>query len=71
MLLEPIPVNGLTERAVQAIVKKDYFPDQFTVIPKNGDKETVDGSTLTWHAVESISRKFHSIVEAVKQFGRI
>ena len=27
LLLEPIPATGLTDSAVQAIVKKDYFPE--------------------------------------------
>lgn len=52
-LLEPIPVNGLTMSAVQAMVKKDYFPGQLTVIPRDGDKETVGGATLLWHAVDT------------------
>jgi len=53
MLLEPIPVNGLTRGEVQGMVKKEYFPDQFTVIPHDGDKETVGNATLTWHAVDT------------------
>src|SRR5438067_12685896 len=53
MVLEPITVNGLTESAVQAIVKKEYFPDQFTGIPKDGDIVTVEGATLNWQAVET------------------
>lgn len=53
LLLEPIPANGLGDSAVQAIVKKDYFPNQFTVIPHDGDKVTVGDATLTWHAVET------------------
>lgn len=53
LILEPIPVNGLTDSAVQAIVKKDYFPNQYTVIPRDGDKVTVGDATLTWHAVET------------------
>jgi hypothetical protein len=55
MILEPIRVNGLTDAAVQAQVKKEYFPDQYTVIPKDGDKETVGDSALTWHAVDTIN----------------
>src|ERR1039458_5432757 len=51
LLLEPIGVNGLTDSAVQAIVKKEYFPDQFTVIPHDGDKVTVGDAQLTWPAV--------------------
>src|SRR5271166_6373423 len=53
LLLEPIPSNGLTDAAVQAAVKKEYFPDQFTVIPKDGDKVTVGGKELAWHAVDT------------------
>jgi hypothetical protein len=54
MLLEPIPCNGqATDNAVQATVKKEYFPNQFTVIPKDGDKETVDGQEYTWHAMDT------------------
>lgn len=53
LLIEPIPANGLTDAIVQAAVKKQYFPDQFTVIPHDGDKVTVDNSELTWHAVDT------------------
>jgi hypothetical protein len=53
LLLEPIPANGLTEGIVRAAVKKEYFPNQFTVIPKDGDKVTVNDKELTWHAVET------------------
>lgn len=55
LLLEPIAANGLTDSAVQAAVKKEYFPDQFTVIPRGGDKITVDGTELTWHAMDTIN----------------
>ena len=50
MVLEPTPANALTQNAVRALVHKDYFPDQYTVIPHDGDKETVAGKELTWHA---------------------
>ncbi|HUI54775.1 MAG TPA: hypothetical protein VLY04_07370 [Bryobacteraceae bacterium] len=55
LLLEPIPSVGLTESLVQATVKKQYFPNEFTIIPKDGDKVTVDGKELTWHAVDTIN----------------
>lgn len=55
LILEPLPANGLTDSIVQALVKKEYFPNQFTVIPRPGDKVTVDGSELTWHAVDTIN----------------
>src|SRR4051812_25749431 len=53
LLLEPIGVNGLTESAVQAIVKKEYFPNQFTVVPRDGDKVSVGDKQLMWHAVDT------------------
>lgn len=53
LLLEPIPANGLTDTIVQTTVKKEYFPGQFTAIPHDGDKVTVNGDELTWHAVDT------------------
>ncbi len=53
LLLEPIPFNDLTENAVRAGLRKEYFPNQFTVIPKDGDKVTVDSKELAWHAVDT------------------
>ncbi len=54
LLLEPIRVGGqLTDSAVQAAVKKEYFPDQLRVIPHDGDKVTVGTTELTWHAVDT------------------
>ncbi len=53
LILEPIPAGGLTDSAVQAAVKIEYFHDQFTVIPHDGDKVTVGSTELTWHAIDS------------------
>ena len=53
LLLEPIAANGLTDSAVQAAVKKEYFANQFTVVPHEGDKVTVGGTELTWHGVDT------------------
>src|SRR5450432_302778 len=53
MLLEPIDSTGLTDSAVQAAVHKSYFPDQFTILPRDGDKVKVSETELTWHAVET------------------
>jgi len=55
LLLEPIGANGLTDSAVQAMVKKEHFPNQFTVVPKDGDKVSVSGAELTWHAVDTLN----------------
>jgi len=54
LVLEPIPGDGrVIDSAVQAAAKKEYFPDQFTVLPRPGDKVTVNGADFTWHAVDS------------------
>jgi hypothetical protein len=53
MVLEPIPAIGITQNDYRTTVSKEYFPNQFTVIPKDGQKVTVDGAELTWHACES------------------
>ena len=67
LLLEPIPCSGLvTQNAVQSIVKKEYFPNQFTVIPKDGDKVTVGTNDLIWHAADTKNYNFN-----LYQFGYI
>jgi hypothetical protein len=58
LLLEPIRVSirsnaELTDSFVQAAIKKEYFPNQFTVIPRDGDKVLVGDAELTWHAVDT------------------
>jgi len=53
LLLEPIDSVGLTDSAVQAAVRKNYFPDQFTVIPHDRDKVRAGDADLAWHAVET------------------
>ena len=55
LVLEPIAANGVTDNVVQALVKKEHFPNQFAVIPKDGDKVTVGSSELTWHAVDTLN----------------
>jgi metallo-beta-lactamase class B len=54
-ILEPIAANGLTDSAVQMLVRKEQFPDQLTVIPHDGDKVNVGGAQLRWHAVETLN----------------
>jgi len=53
LILEPIAANGLTDSLVQAAVKKDYFPDQLGVLPRDGDTVRVGDATLAWHAVDT------------------
>jgi hypothetical protein len=58
MLLEPIPKPNRTNTVftgtyVRAAFNTQYFPDQFTVVPHDGDKVTVAGQELAWHALDS------------------
>jgi hypothetical protein len=56
IILEPIRVSGqLTDSAVQTIVKTEYFPNQFTAIPRDGDKLTIGEAEVAWHAVDTIA----------------
>jgi hypothetical protein len=58
LLLDPvtIPIRSnqqLTDSFVQTALKKEYFPGQFTAVPKDGDTVTVDGKELVWHAFDT------------------
>jgi hypothetical protein len=55
LVLEPIAATGVTDNAVQALVKKDLFPNQFGVVPKDGDKVSVGNNELTWHALDTLN----------------
>src|SRR6185503_19190279 len=49
LVLEPIRVpSQLNEVAVQAVVKKLYFEDQFTVMPHDAQRLSVEGEPLAW-----------------------
>ena len=53
LVLEPIASNGLTDSAVQAAVKKEPFASQYAAVPRDEDRETVNGTELVWHAVDT------------------
>lgn len=58
LLLEPIKKPnrtnaGFTEAYVREALTAEYFPGQFTVVPRDGDKVTVAGEELAWHALDS------------------
>jgi len=58
LLLEPIDKPNrtntvFTDTYVRNAMNSEYFPNQFTVIPRHGDKVTVAGQELTWHALDS------------------
>jgi len=54
LILEPIRSNTpLTDNAVKETVKKEYFPNQLSIIPHDGDKVAVGSEELTWRAVDT------------------
>jgi hypothetical protein len=58
LLLEPINKPNrtntvFTDSYIRNAFNTEYFPNQFTVIPHNGDKVTVAGQELAWHALDS------------------
>lgn len=58
MILEPIVKPNRTNTVftgtyVRNALNSEYFPGQFTVLPHNGDKVTVAGQELAWHALDS------------------
>jgi len=53
LILEPIRAYGLTDSAVQAAVKVEYFPNQLSVIPEDGESVTFGDTDLKWHAVDT------------------
>lgn len=58
LLLEPIDKPNrtntvFTDSYIREAFATEYFPKQFTVLPKAGDKVKVGKQKLTWHALES------------------
>jgi hypothetical protein len=54
LVLEPIRVGAqLTDSAVQQVVKTEHFPDQLSVVPRDGDKRRAGDAELTWHALDT------------------
>jgi hypothetical protein len=58
LLLEPIVKPNrtntvFTDSYVRSAFATEYFPDQLTVVPRSGDKVTVAGQELAWHALDS------------------
>jgi hypothetical protein len=58
LLLEPISKPNrsntvFTDSYIRTAFTTEYFPNQFTVLPKDGEKVTVGEKELAWHALES------------------
>mgnify|MGYP000084313914 FL=1 len=58
LLLDPIDKPNrsntvITDSYIREAIATEYFPNQFTVLPKDGDKVKVGKQKLTWHALDS------------------
>ena len=58
LLLEPINKPNrsntvFTDSYIRKAFTTEYFPDQFTVMPHDGDKEKVGDQELAWHALDA------------------
>jgi hypothetical protein len=58
LLLEPINKPNrsntvFTDSYLRKTFDTLYFPNQFTILPKHGEKVSVGGKELTWHALDS------------------
>jgi hypothetical protein len=58
LLLEPINKPNrtntvFTDSYIRTAFNTEYFPNQFTVVPKDGDKVKVGEQELAWHALDS------------------
>jgi hypothetical protein len=58
LLLEPISKPNrtntvFTDTYIRNAFTTEYFPNQFTVVPRDGDKVTVADQILAWHALDS------------------
>ena len=58
LLLEPINKPNrsntvFTDSYIRSAFDTLYFPDQFTILPKDGDKVKVGEQELIWHALET------------------
>ena len=58
LLLEPIKKSirsnaVFTDSYVRSAVNTEYFPNQFTVVPHDGDQVDVAGEQLAWHALDA------------------
>jgi len=58
LLLEPINKPNrsntvFTDSYIRNAFNTEYFPNQFTMVPHDGDKVTVAGEQLAWHALDA------------------
>jgi hypothetical protein len=60
LVLEPIRANtSLSDNAIKEAVTKEYFPNQLSVVPRDGDRVKVADAELTWHGVDTKEYNFN------------
>jgi hypothetical protein len=53
LILDPITAQGVTQNEFQAVVKTQHFPNELTLIPRDGQTVSTSGGELTWHAIDT------------------
>jgi hypothetical protein len=60
LVLEPLPVLGrLTESAVEETLQSALLPTGDDALPRDGEKITLNGTTLAWHALDTPNYNFN------------
>jgi hypothetical protein len=60
LVLEPLPVSGrLTQSAVEEAVESATLPDSTGTMPRAGSSVTLNGTALTWHALDTARYNFN------------
>jgi len=57
LILDPIPAQGVTQNEFQAVLKTQFFPNQLTIVPRDGQTVTTSNGELTWHAIDTLDFK--------------
>ena len=53
LILDPIPAVGVTQNEVQKVVKTEHFPNELTLIPRDGMTVNTSDAELIWHAIDT------------------
>lgn len=69
LVLEPLTVAGQTQNIVREAVKKDTLPGADTDVPHDGEKVSIGGVDLTWHARETKYYNFN-LFHFSRSFGK-
>ena len=57
LILDPIAAQGVTQNEFQAVVKTQHFPNELTMVPRDGETVNTSGGQLTWHAIDTVEFK--------------